>query len=75
MAQMTISQKKNCKGCRALCPGFGKVVLYCEFGYNIGLSSQDTWGITLTGVPKEPCPKPTTNSDYVFAAQNYRKRD
>ena len=69
---MIISQKRKCIGCKASRPmGNGK----CSLGYKIRedrpLFASQHHGLCF---PLEPCPKPLTNSDYVFAWEVYRKR-
>lgn len=63
------TQKKNCRRCIA-----GKHSNYeCDLGYKREVKSYDEYGFTKFGIPLEPCPKPLTSSDYIFAKKWYLK--
>lgn len=63
------TQKKNCRRCIA-----GKHSNYeCDLGYKREVKSYDEYGFTKFGIPLEPCPKPKTTSDYIFAKKWYLK--
>jgi hypothetical protein len=56
-AEMKLTQKKKCNGCKADSRD-------CELGYLRN---------SKEGIPAEPCPKPTTNDDYCEALAQWRK--
>lgn len=63
------TQKKNCNRCIA-----DKHSNYeCDLGYKREVKSYDEYGFTKFGIPLEPCPKPKTNSDYIFAKNGIQK--
>lgn len=61
------TQKKTCKGC---CAGKHHK---CELGYRVEWKAYDEYGFTVFGVPLEPCPKPLTISDAIYAQQWYQR--
>lgn len=60
--------KKNCNRCAA-----GRHNR-CELGYLAIWKAYDDHGFTVFGTPQEPCPKPRTNADFLYANKWYRKR-
>lgn len=68
MPDMNIhTKKKTCKRC------FASKHNKCELGYDLTLYSDEPTGIRAFGIPKEPCPKPTTISDFIYATKFYNK--
>ena len=64
---MTMGNHKNCNGCKAKGP-IGNHNHVCCLGYNL------SWNKKMTGkIPREPCPKPTSDIDYEFAKLHYQK--
>ena len=59
--------KKNCNRCAA-----GRHNR-CELGYLAIWEAYDDHGFTVFGTPQEPCPKPRTNADFLYANKWYRK--
>lgn len=73
---MLLSQKKTCNRCKA----FNKDndpnrFIACGLGYTIQAMAYDPYGFTSFGVPMEPCPKPMTYSDLIYAEKWYRARE
>jgi hypothetical protein len=62
---MKISQKRTCLKCRALY--FGPK---CELRYP--METMGRHGVPTIIKPLEPCPKPITVDDYIFAINNYK---
>lgn len=60
--------KKSCNRCFA-----GKHE-HCELGFKASWMAYDEYGFTKFGVPQEPCPKPLTISDLIFARKWYKKK-
>jgi len=66
---MKISQKKTCNDCnRAL----GKTREICELGYKRKISASYN-GINFYCTPIEPCPKPKTISEGIYAMKHLHK--
>lgn len=67
-------QKKNCNGCKALSHVSGTTtgMMQCDLGYGTKCGQQ-LYGITVSTIPTEPCPKPLTNSDYIYQRQMHTK--
>lgn len=66
------SLKRNCKRCKAFtlsCGGTGE----CSLGYKLKTYSFDVHGFSACGEPQEPCPKPITYGDYIYADKHYKK--
>lgn len=62
---MKLSQKRTCNNCRAstATTTCWPMTWGCELYYRVG--DRHT--------PLEPCPKPTTIEEYLFALNNYKK--
>lgn len=50
--------KRTCAGCKALEVGY-----YCSLGYDVEVVCRS--GLTVDVKPKEECPKPKTNKEFV----------
>lgn len=45
----------------------------CALGYSVKWFAFDEHGFTVHGIPQEPCPKPLTQADYLYAREWYMK--
>lgn len=67
------TKKKSCKGCKVDREGIrNELPKQCVLGYSIkwvGLPEP----YRHESIPLESCPKPLTNSDYIYASTWYRK--
>ena len=62
------TMKRTCKRCKA------GTASMCDLGYNsYWWYYEDMAPWIAFGIPKEPCPKPLTYSDYLYAHKWYKK--
>ena len=66
------TKKQNCKRCKAFLKNSNGTPSECRLGYELIVVANESWGLTARGVPQEPCPKPKTYADYIYASNNLR---
>lgn len=69
---MRFSQKKICLGCKALEDAQYPHV-WCALRYPVDLENYDKLLGISDIVPQKPCPKPTTNDNYITCTKYYTR--
>lgn len=71
--KMSRKPRKRCLGCKCL----EQRPLFCQLGYEIKSDTSELgpqWAGISYPVPKDPCPKPMTNKDWITARNTLCKR-